>query len=257
MINKMIARMLGIMGYEVKIANGPCTQKYVLRQAHDMGFMPATVIDVGAAHGEFSLNCAKVFPDAEYLLIDPLEEYRPFIETARKNIGRSHHCTAAAASHEGDITLNVHPDLVGSSLFLEKEDTNVNGVPRTVKAVTLDRIVRERGLKPPYLVKVDVQGSELEVLEGAKEIVADFGLVILETSFYEFFKGGPQMHDVVAYMKSNGFMVYDIFGLSHRPLDGALAQANFVFVKEDGPLRANHHYATPDQRAQLTERLKR
>lgn len=227
----------------------------MLEQARTLGFAPQTVIDVGAAYGQFAQQCASVFPDAHYVLIEPLEEYAGSLETATRSIRTVEHVRAAAASQRGTITINVHRDLVGSSRYLEQEDSAVNGIPRTVPTVALDDVIREKKCAPPYLVKVDVQGAELDVLSGARETLRAAELVLLEVSFFEFFKGGPQFHDVVAHMKAQGFVAYDLYGLSYRPLDGALSQADLAFVRESGAFRKHHHYATRAQREQQDRAL--
>ena len=61
--------------------------------------------------------------------------------------------------------------------------------------------------------------------------------------------------DIIAKMTSLGFSLYDIFGLLHRPADGALAQADLCFVRTDGPFRDYHYFATAEQRQALTKRL--
>ena len=168
---------------------------------------------------------------------------------------RVEYTLAAATSKPGVTTMNVHPDLVGSSLYLENETSNVNGLPRTVPAVTLDSLCQDKKTSGPYIVKIDVQGAELDVLDGAAKVLQEAELVILEVSFFQFFEGGPQLHDVVQYMKSKGFVAYDIFGLQYRLLDNALSQADVVFVLETGRFRVHHYYATRDQRERQTRLL--
>ena len=67
-------------------------------------------------------------------------------------------------------------------------------------------------------------------------------MVILEVSLFQFVEGGPELHNVVAFMKAKGFVAYDMFGGHTRPLDGALAQVDIVFVKERGVFRTSHVY---------------
>ncbi len=219
--------------------------------------IPETVIDVGAAHSDFTRTSATVFPDAAYHLIEPLEEYDPFLRDLCAEISEATVHRVAATEKSGEIVFNVHPDLVGSSIFREAEGPDVDGVPRTVPATTLDELAGDHKMASPFLIKADVQGAELRVLEGAREILPATAMVILEVSFLPFFDGGPEHAQVVSFMESHGFVVYDILGLSRRPLDGALAQADIVFARHDGPLRADHRFATPEQRKILTERLKR
>jgi FkbM family methyltransferase len=229
----------------------------VLRQARAAGLAPATVIDVGAAYGQFSVACHQVFPAAKFVLVEALDDYAPALKSVAERLPDATIVAAAAASRDGEITINVHSDLVGSSLYLEDEDSSVNGVPRTVPSVALDTLLADHALPVPLLIKIDVQGAELDVLAGAPEALAQADYVILEVSLFEFFRGGPQFHDVVAFMKSRGFVAYDVFGHQYRPLDGALSQVDIVFVPEAGSLREHHFYATRDQREQQDASLKR
>jgi len=248
LLKPIIRKSLNVFGFEVHRSGSRSSLTGVLRSCKNVGLSPETIIDVGAAYGSFALQCYNIFPDTKYILIEPLEEYRPFLETVTRSIPSAEFILAAAGAEPGEITINVHPDLVGSSLYLEDEDSNVNGVPRTVPAVTLDCLVKDGKLKAPFLIKIDVQGAELDVLLGAEETVRDTEYIILEVSLFEFFKSGPQFYDVVTFMKSRGFVAYDICGLQYRPLDNALSQVDMAFVKETGLFRKHHYYATPRQR---------
>jgi FkbM family methyltransferase len=180
----------------------------VLRQVRDLGFSPATVIDVGAAFGSFASECYGVFPDAEYMLVEPLEEYKPHLDAiTQAHPSKAEYILAAASPQLGEMTINVHPDLVGSSLYLEEEVSNVNGVPRTVRSITLDYLVENGKLRPPFLLKIDVQGAELDVISGFEKHLQETEFVL-----------------------------------------NALSHIDMVFVKETGQFRQYHYYATRQQR---------
>ena len=225
-----------------------------LSNLHCLGLLPATVLDVGAAYGTFTLKCHNIFPKSRYLLIEPLQEYKSYLEEVIKAVPKAEYILSAATAKRGDVNINVHPDLVGSSTYLEREDSDVNGVPRTVPGETLDNLCEDRKASGPYLIKVDVQGAELDVLLGAKKVLNETEYIILEVSLFEFFEGGPQFYDVVHYMKSCGFVVYDIFSLQYRPMDNAMSQVDMAFVRDKGYFRKYHFYATPKQREEQTKR---
>ena len=264
-IKTCIQRMFALAGFEIRrIApgNGSSLHResvlHTLEQARTIGFVPRAVIDVGAAYGSFTRLCQSVFPDTRYLLIEPLEEYRPLLEQVKQSLPSVEFTIAAASALEGDLAINVHPDLVGSSLYREIETgTGVNGVTRTVRSLTIDRLVREAGADGPYLLKVDVQGAELDVLKGAERTLSNTELVVLEVSFFKFFENGPECVDILTYMKARGFVPYDIVGRQYRPLDRALSQADIAFVKEDGIFRRHHFYATAEQRDAQNQQMQR
>ncbi|MGH2556241.1 MAG: FkbM family methyltransferase [Actinomycetota bacterium] len=155
-----------------------------------MGAEPATMIDVGAEFGDWSEMCRQLLPDASYLMIEPLEEFEPFLTEKVARFGNFRYVPAVAASRPGSREIHVHPDLSGSSLFEEDEELTKDH-SREVTATTLDvEVSNIPRPSPPYLVKIDVQGAELEILEGATEVLRDCEIVVLETSLFKFFSAG-------------------------------------------------------------------
>jgi hypothetical protein len=63
-----------------------------LRHISKLGFDPSTVIDVGVAYGTFEIY--RTFPKAQYLLVEPLVEYEPFL----RDITRRFHATYVMAT---------------------------------------------------------------------------------------------------------------------------------------------------------------
>jgi FkbM family methyltransferase len=210
---------------------------------------------VGAAFGDFTLTCTRFFPDASYLLVEPLEEYRPFLEAAIRERPKMSLAMVAAGHTNGIAIINVHRDWLGSSMLSESEGPAVDGFPRTVPVHSLDHLQSRYSVPRPVLLKLDVQGGELEVLHGAQCLLTAVDYVWIEVSLLPFFIGGPELHDIVAYMRSHGFVAYDFGNLNYRLLDGALAQADLAFVRADGAFRRRHVYASPAQRAAQDEHL--
>ena len=209
-----------------------------------------TIFDIGVAYGTPGLY--EVFDNVHYHLIEPLEEYLGVI----KNLEKQHSLTytiAAAGKTETTITLNVHPDLSGSSILNESEGSHVDGIPRNVPQTTIDTEVNKNSLKAPFLIKVDVQGFELEVLKGATATLPKTEVVILEVSLFQFYQNSPTFQEVITFMSDAGFSVYDIFNASYRPLDDALGQIDLLFVRTDSCLRETHHYASKEQREEITK----
>jgi FkbM family methyltransferase len=220
-----------------------------LRQLRTLGFKPQTVIDVGVARETPELY--EAFPEASLLLIEPLAEFEPFLKQICQRYN-AQYVLAAAGESRGSATLNVHTDQLDcSSLLKEVEGASVDGIPREVPVVTIDELCSEKGLKGPYLIKIDVQGAELKVLEGAARVLKETEVVILEVTLFGTMIGGPQLANVVAYLKDRGFVVYDAWGFRYRPYDGALAQLDMAFVRRDGLFRKSDVFATPEQRKSM------
>lgn len=241
-------KTLRVLGYEVVQSQSRNSVTGLLRHARSVGLDPETVIDVGAAFGRFTLQCRTVFPRAKYLLIEPLAEFEQFLRALAHNTPGVDYVLAAATAESGNIIINVHSDWRGSSAYTEQEGPSVDGAPRTVPAATLDALVEAKHLRGPFLLKLDTQGAELDVLSGAQRVLADTDYLLTEVSFFECLKGAPLFPDVVEFLRSRGFEVYDVCGMQYRPLDNALSHLDVAFVKETGFFRKHHVYATPEQR---------
>lgn len=210
-----------------------------LRQLARLGLQPRTVIDAGVAHHTQELY--QQFPSANILLIEPLSEFEGSLKMICAKY-KAQYVLAAAGAGPGQATMNVHADKTCSSLLKEVEGSSLDGTPRRVPVVTIDQQCEEKKLSGPYLIKVDVQGAELQVLVGAARTLKETEAVILEVSLFANRIGGTQLYDIVSKMKEFGFVAYDICKLVYRPLDGALWQLGMIFVREDGMFRKSHTF---------------
>jgi hypothetical protein len=147
-------------------------------------------------------------------------------------------------------------NFIHSYISEEDEASSENFELRTIPAVTLDEICKTRQLEGPYLIKVDVDGRELDVLAGATQILQNTELVIVEVNLYVTARF-DKMCAVINFMKDQGFVAYDIVDLGYRPSDSALFQVDMVFVKESGQFTKESRYvAGKEQEERLRTHLK-
>ena len=204
-----------------------------------LGFYPTTVCDVGASDGQWTRRCLEVFPDARYFCVDPLDENQPCLAQLSAEYPNVSYWQGCLGSRTGKAILNVDRD--GSSI-LPGHWGNPYGVQREVTVETLDNLIL-RGVCPqPDLIKLDVQGYELEVLRGAARALGKTQAIIVEVSFFPFQSGMPVFHEVVEELADSGFVVCDVLSLSLRPLDGAAGQADLLFLQATHPLRADNKW---------------
>lgn len=249
-IKSTIRRFVNTFGYDIRrlVPNNTrirtsIGESYALIRG--LGFQPKTIIDVGVASGTPELY--GVFPDCYFLLIEPLKEFESDLIAILKQYKGSY-VLAAAGAQSGQVTFNVHKNhLDGSSLHKETMGTEADGYEINVPLIKIDDILKEKQLNAPYLLKVDVQGAELSVLNGASQTLLDTEVVVLEVSLFEFMVGAPQFYEVISYMKDRDFVAYDIIHGWNRPLDNALGQVDIVFVKDKGMFRRDHSYSTVEQ----------
>lgn len=207
-----------------------------LRHVRGLGFVPSSILDVGACKTEWSRLARRFFPHARFTLIEPQLEMRTHLEAFCAEAPGSRYRLAAAGPKAGEMTLTVWPDLVGSSLL-----TPSDGMPREqrqVPIVTIDSLFHN-GEELPQLAKLDVQGFELEALAGASCLFGHTECFVVETSLFASMPDMPVLADVVDFFDKRGYRAYDIAGFLRRPLDGALGQLDVVFVRKQGTLGAD------------------
>jgi FkbM family methyltransferase len=229
------------------------SKRVSLQRMRDLGVAPRTIFDVGVATGTKGLY--GVFPDVRYVLVEPLTESRPFMDELVAEYPGSIAVQAAAGRAPGQAEFVVDPSLSGSSFLLKPKFGEI----RTVEVVTIDGLVAEHALEGPFILKLDVQGYELEVLAGAVETLKRTEAVITEASLWADKKraGMTRLIDLMNWFNEHGFVLYDVAQIVRRKLDEAIAEMDLVFVQADGVLRQYERYKTHEQREAVIEERRR
>lgn len=230
-------------GYDVQRRNSLLRpagdMQFLLAQLKQLGFRPQWMLDVGANKAEWSRTAKLIFPEAHCFLIEPQIEMQPQIEKFCQAFPGSQWVLAGAGSEPGELSLTVWDDLAGSS-FLPSDQTAVTTQRRTVQIVTIDQLIQDQKLPIPELVKLDIQGFELEALKGATQLFGHTEVLILEVALFPFLPGQPLFEEVIRFMSDRDYVVYDFPGFLRRPYDRALGQCDVCFVRRQGALRASH-----------------
>jgi FkbM family methyltransferase len=202
-----------------------------------LGFSPRTVFDIGVAAGTQDLYDA--FPTAEFFLVDPTRESRPHMERiARRLNARVFNLALGNAEGEQEIEVRLD-DIQGATFFKEFGSLGMTERYR-VSVKRFDGTFPE--FARPALCKIDVQGSELNVLHGIGARIDEIDAFIVEVSTIPTLQDGPDAFDIIAFFKQRRFAIFDLLGATRRPVDNALAQIDLLFVKEDSGLRADRRW---------------
>jgi FkbM family methyltransferase len=194
---------------------------------------PASVIDIGVADGTPELYSS--FPQQRYLLIEANPHFAERLQqlTASMNaVAENLFC----GSQAGSVMMNVYNDPRKSSAYALNRTLALDKQIQ-VPVVTLDELVAKHQLAPPYLLKLDVEGAELEVLRGASRTLAETEAVIAEASVLPRFQGAPEFSDLVAALAAAGFSVFDIVAGYNQPTTGYLQQVDLIFVRTGAAFR--------------------
>jgi FkbM family methyltransferase len=215
-----------------------------LRRLRTLGFIPEGILDIGAYEGAWMRMAKTVFPESKVLMVEAQPEKEPLLSAACKAYNGSvkYLITLLGQSNQEAVPffqMRTQFGSTGSSVYEEQVTLEGRPLDRQIvalKMIRLDDLPASHSARHFQLIKLDVQGAELDVLSGGSRILHGAEAVLLEVSFVEYNKGAPQFADVVAFMNAKGFVVFDILDCYREKRD-ILIQSDILFVRKDSPLR--------------------
>ena len=192
------------------------------------------IVDIGANRGQFALVARKCFPEATIHSIEPLEEpakiFRSVFEKDDKVF--LHPFAIGSKSEVTEIHISKQDD---SSSLLPIGQEQVNLFPdtqeketRKVTVRTLNELIDPESITNPALIKLDVQGYELETLKGCTDLFPYFSFVYVEASFIELYEGQALAHEVIAFLADKNFHLSGVYNTFYNN-GGKAIQADFFF----------------------------
>ncbi len=207
------------------------------------GLFCGKILDIGAHSGYWSGVVKGIYPYSNIYLIEPLAEMEGKLkEFCDRNPGSKYFLNGAGSKIETKI-FTVIDNMEGANFMTKEMKHLINkNQQREVNIITVDSLIESNQIPIPDLIKIDVQGFEMEVLKGSSKVFGHTEAFIIEVSFFEFMSETPLFSEIVAFMSQKGYEVYDFPGFLRRPLDKALGQADVCFVKKDGILRTSNRW---------------
>ncbi len=170
---------------------------------------PKIIYDIGACVLHWTNVAKQVWPGATIVAFEAMEESRAVFEKAKV----PHFIGVLSDEDNKDVEFykNVeHPG--GNSYYKENEKFNsevplyFNEKHRTLmKTITLDTVIRISKIPYPDLIKMDVQGAELDVLKGAEKCLENCSHLILELQRVEYNTGAPLREKVIEWLEARGW----------------------------------------------------
>ncbi len=209
--------------------------RWSLMELKRFGFYPQQVMDAGAFNGDWARICLDIFPESTLTCVEPQDSVQAELQalaSAHSNV-RTLRTLLGRQAKEGVPFEENGP---GSSVLTK-------GQSGIIKPMTTIDILIEQGIfKPPELLKLDVQGYELEILEGYTRYFAACQVIQCELSLLPLIPGTPLLHEVIPYLYQRGFVMFDVEELVRDPGDGAVWQIDALFCRTDSPLRTGRSW---------------
>jgi FkbM family methyltransferase len=196
---------------------------------------PAVVVDVGVNVGQFLHLVYRLFPEATIVGVEPLLELHQKLSKIYQTEKRVQLHACACGNIDAETEFYIVNDTQNSSthsptedFYLERPDNKIVE-SRNVPVRRLDTLLGE--LSGPMCVKIDVQGGELEVLEGLGETLAQVDVIIIEAPFEHAYEGAANFDDIYRYLTARDFEYRGAIGQLNSPTTGHVRQEDAIYIR--------------------------
>jgi FkbM family methyltransferase len=193
-----------------------------------------TVVDIGANRGQFVLVARHCFPQAWIIAFEPLAKPASKFRRVFTDVGQVTLHQVAIGPKQGQVPIHISARDDSSSL-LSITDLQGKVFPGTaeiatevVKIAPLSDFLTVEDIQSPALLKLDVQGYELETLKGCEALIQYFTYVYCECSFMELYAGQALADEVIAWLRERGFRLRGVYNMTYDQ-KGKAVQGDFLF----------------------------
>jgi FkbM family methyltransferase len=237
MLKSVLLKEIGRRGYRLDRVRSPWQE-----QRRVLGREASVVFDVGANCGDTVAAYRAVFPGAQIYAFEPFQPLVADLRTRFRSDPRVIVLDTAVSSNVGEATLHISTGLKTHSLLprpaqpdpyipLKARERGAVTVPLT----TLDGFCQERGIRAVDVLKLDVEGAELSVMEGAKQLLAErrIGMLFLEIVFLPHYEDQPVYFTLLERLGRDRYYLYDVFDLKRDRRTGQLKYANVLVLPHE------------------------
>jgi len=203
-----------------------------LEEVRDLGINPTVILDIGAHSGQFYRWAKRTWPTSAIWMVEANEVH----ERILKNITLGtddEYLIAVLGDEERDVTFYTRsdkPHTEGASYYKENAYWDipqlVMQIPKRLQK--LDNVFEDIQFD---IIKMDTQGSELDIIKGGKNLCKKASAIILEVSLVDLNEGAPTYDEVIGFMDDFGFEEKMSIG-EHYDGD-KIIQKDLVFLNEE------------------------
>ena len=206
----------------------------ILNLLKNKNFSPYYIVDVGCGYGEWTKKLLNIFPMSNFYLYDADKNNSEKLNILKKKYENINFKVCLLS--DDCRTYNFYNMGYGSSIF-EEQTSHSRNIEKISSTTLNHELPDELKNQTNNLIKLDVQGSELKVLEGLKDTINSFEVIILEVSIHNYNKDSPLFDKVMNYMNEKNYRLYDLFDLKRLGNNNSfLVQFDCVFVRKNSKL---------------------
>tara|TARA_Y200000002_G_scaffold281985_1_gene236047 strand:- start:431 stop:1189 length:759 start_codon:yes stop_codon:yes gene_type:complete len=207
---------------------------FILNSLKTKDYIPKYVVDVGCGYGEWTKKMMKYYKNSNYLLFDADETNKEKLDKLIKiNNNISYQITLLS---DDDKDYQFYKMGYGSSIY-EEQTTHKREIKNIKSKKLINLLPKELENSDNNMIKLDVQGSELRILNGLEKLLNKFEVIILETSIHQYNKDAPLFNEILDFMSKKEYKLYDLFDFKRLGnYESFLLQFDCVFVRKDSNL---------------------
>jgi FkbM family methyltransferase len=212
-------------------------EKKIFKTLKNLNYNPKIIYDIGASGGWWSSATNEIFPNSTYYLFEPLvdhsEEYSIPMYKHTENFKNFKLFKVALGKETESKIIKLFTDSIYSSTILNCGYENSIEIP--VECWKLDDLIETKSLLIPNVIKIDTQGSELEILKGMERNIKYVDFLIIETWLLRGYgEETPLINEIIEWLNNFGFKLFD-FGTEYRD-GGVLKSIDCVFINTNKKL---------------------
>jgi len=196
----------------------------------DGGFTPGAIIDIGVADGTAGLY--DIWPNAPLCLIEPSAKAQPTLRRLVAEHPDARLFGVGASNRTAVVQGAEHQDRPYASIGQFKS----SWAPSTIEVRPCDDIIREAGLKGPFIYKLDTDTHDREALEGSEWTLSQTALVIVEMNVFNQFRSMMTPDEIWRFLTDRGFALYDVAEYGGFAHNGVRKCMDFFFIRRSEPV---------------------
>jgi FkbM family methyltransferase len=206
----------------------------LIKDLHRKNIEIKNFYDIGAATGNFAQDIIAKFPNMNLYLFEANSVH----ETALKKLNHWYHI-GVLSDTEKDISFYSRGEY-GDSYFKENSSIYKNEDVKHFRSQSLDNLIENEGIPYPDFLKIDTQGSELDILKGSSKTLKFTKAIMLELPIYPYNEGAPTIPEYIELLLDNDFYPARCVELHNN--HGVMAQLDIVFIKKSELMKIDNSF---------------
>jgi FkbM family methyltransferase len=238
-MKRLFQSLLGRFGFRlIRINDGPQPSGgldpfFTLLQRR--GFAPKHILDVGANRGNWTRAALKHFPNACYTLVEPQDHLKSHIQDLLDRGCKIQWINEGASDKSGNMPMSLSYRDDSSTFVLTDRHGQSTGPQQTrIPVRTLNEIMSSSSAPPPQMVKIDAEGFDLKVLQGASDLLGETDVFLVEAVVCGNYENSAA--EVIQFMANSGYRLIDITDLNRSPKHGVLWLCELAFLRNASTL---------------------